>query len=170
MAVHSAKDLPDPIPTGLSIAALTPGLDPRDSLVMSAHPMPTKEPLIATSSKRREENVRLMYPSALFVDLRGTIHERLNVLTRGEADGVVIAEAALIRLELTHLPRVFLLGETSLGQGKLAILIREGDEVLRKLLRPLHDPLSGIALSAEKNTNFQDKSNCFGWLEKNCIS
>jgi hydroxymethylbilane synthase len=139
MAVHSAKDLPDPIPVGLAVAAVTKGIDPRDSLVFSKC-MPSF-PRIATSSVRREESVLSLYPHALFIDLRGMIHERLQILVQGGADGVVIAEAALIRLELTHLPRVFLPGSTPAGQGRLAILIREDDEEMRQLMEPFHDPL-----------------------------
>ena len=140
ITVHSAKDLPCPIPPGLSVAAVTKGVDPRDSLVLSERPL-SSCPRIATSSVRREESVRLLYPHAVFIDLRGTILERLQVLAEGKADGVVVAEAALIRLNLTHLPRVFLPGSTAPGQGRLAILIQEGDEEMRKLLEPLHDPL-----------------------------
>ncbi|MBS0624990.1 MAG: hydroxymethylbilane synthase [Verrucomicrobia bacterium] len=129
LAVHSAKDLPDPIPEGLSIAAITPGLDARDSLVFRP-PMPAR-PRIATSSVRREETVRALFPDAIFSDLRGTISERLSLLEQGEVDGLVIAEAALIRLNLTHLHRIHLPGETHPLQGKLALLIHADDDEMR---------------------------------------
>lgn len=131
LAIHSAKDLPDPMPQGLVLAALTKGLDPRDSLVFFS-PLPSS-PRIATSSQRREEAVRCIYPDATFVDVRGTIHERLDWIKEGRADGVVIAEAALIRLQLTDLPRIFLPGESAPGQGKLAIVVREEDSEMRLL-------------------------------------
>lgn len=133
LAIHSAKDLPDPLPKGLFLAALTKGQDPRDSLVFF-EPLPPR-PKIATSSERREEMVRCLYPKATFMDIRGTIEERVKVVKEGRADGVVIAEAALIRLGLTHLSRVFLPGETAPGQGKLALVIREDDDEMRLLLR-----------------------------------
>lgn len=117
-AIHSAKDLPDPMPDGLEIALLTKGLDPRDSLVIKQEPVC----FVATSSQRREEAVRQLYPNCQFVDLRGTIHERLAM----PVDGVVVAEAALIRLGLTHLKRIFLPGSTAPMQGKLAVVCRSG--------------------------------------------
>ncbi len=119
IAIHSAKALPDPLPAGLRIAALSQGVDPRDCLVY-------REPVrvVATSSERREEAVRRLFPECRFVDLRGWIHERLMKWERGEVDGVVLAEAALIRLGLTHLPRLFLPGDTAPLQGKLAIVCR----------------------------------------------
>lgn len=117
LAIHSAKDLPDPLPKGLKIAALSVGVDPRDSLVIKKEPVQ----VVATSSIRREEAVREIYPNARFVDVRGTIQERL----KKDVDAVVVAEAALIRLKLTHLKRVFLPSETAPLQGKIAIVCRE---------------------------------------------
>ncbi|MBX7066221.1 MAG: hydroxymethylbilane synthase [Parachlamydiales bacterium] len=116
-AVHSAKDLPEPLPKGLKIAAISKGVDPRDSLVIKREPVE----LVATSSERREDAVRQLYPNCRFIDLRGTIQERLAK----DVDGVVVAEAALIRLGLTHLNRIFLPGETVPMQGKLAIVVRD---------------------------------------------
>ena len=144
-AIHSAKDLPEPLPPGLQIAALTRGVDPRDALVLRAGE--SLESLlngavIATSSERREEAVSALRQGLRFSDLRGTIAERLAKLEKGEADGVVVAEAALIRLKLTHLNRVYLPGPTVSLQGKLAIVIRSGDARLAELFRPIDDPLS----------------------------
>lgn len=121
-AIHSAKDLPDPLPKGLKVAAFSKGVDPRDSLVIKREPIR----LVATSSVRREEAVRALFPECEFVDMRGTIHERLEK----DVDGVVIAEAALIRLNLTHLPRIFLPGPTAPMQGKLAIVCRTETDLL----------------------------------------
>lgn len=118
-AVHSAKDLPDPLPKGLKVAYLSRGLDPRDALVIKREPVH----LVATSSVRREEAVRILFPNCRFTDLRGTIHERLEA----DVDGVVLAEAALIRLQLTHLRRLYLPGPTAPLQGKLAIVCRTGN-------------------------------------------
>jgi len=140
LAVHSAKDLPNPLPKGLRVAALTQGKDPRDSLVF-LRPL-RAAPRVATSSLRREESVRLLYPAATFLDVRGSIHDRLKWLETHRADGVVIAEAALIRLELTALSRVFLPGETAEGQGKLALVVREEDHELLNLLERIYDPIS----------------------------
>lgn len=136
LAIHSAKDLPEPLPRGLQILFLTQGLDPSDSLVMQ--PGMTLENLppgakIAASSFRREERIRQLRSDLRFVDIRGTIGERLEKLERGEVDGVVIAEAALIRLKLTSLNRLRLEGETVPLQGRLALVAREGDVELLQL-------------------------------------
>lgn len=137
ISIHSAKDLPDPIPKGLSLIALTKGVDPRDSLVFRPHENLAMIRTIATSSERREEVVRSLRSGLRFVDLRGTIGERLALLEKRVVDGVVVAEAALIRLGLTHLNRLILPGETAPMQGRLAILSQEGDEEMSRIFKPL---------------------------------
>lgn len=131
IAIHSAKDLPDPISDDLAIVALTKGVDPSDSLVLrdqdSLDSLP-KGSIIATSSERRERSVLSLRQDFTFKDIRGTIDQRLEKLKSREADGVVIAEAALIRLGLTHLNRVRLLGETTQHQGQLAVMARKSDK------------------------------------------
>ena len=116
-AIHSAKDLPDPLPKGLRIAYLSKGVDERDSLVIKKEPIE----VVGTSSQRREEAVKELFSGVKFVDLRGTIEQRLQE----DVDALVVAEAALIRLKLTHLKRVFLPGSTVPLQGKIAIVCRE---------------------------------------------
>lgn len=142
VGLHSAKDLPEPLPKGLKIVAITKGLDSSDSLVLA----PGVETLqtgsiVATSSERREEAVSQLYPDKeiQFVDIRGTIGERLAKLKSGTIDGVVIAEAALIRLGLTSLNRVRLPGTTTPFQGQLAVIAREDDLEMARLFAPLHN-------------------------------
>jgi hydroxymethylbilane synthase len=136
IGIHSAKDLPDPLPNGLSLICLTKGVDPADVLVLREGETLLTLPLgakIATSSKRREDEVFKMRPDLIFCDLRGPIQERLTVLNDGRADGVVVAEAALIRLGLTHLNRIRLPGTTVPGQGQLAILAKSDDTEMAHL-------------------------------------
>lgn len=143
IAIHSAKDLPDPLPEGLSMVALTSGVDPSDSLVLREGTTLESLPAgatIATSSVRREEMVRQMRGDLRFIDLRGTIQERISLIEKGMADGVVIAEAAIIRLGLTYLNRLSLPGETVPLQGKLAVLARSDDEAMRALFSCIDGP------------------------------
>lgn len=136
VGIHSAKDLPEPLPEGLRVVALTEGLDPSDVLVIrhgeTLDSLPPKA-IIATSSERREAAVRMLRPDFTFVDLRGTIEQRLEKLEKGEADGVVVAMAALIRLGLTHLNLIKIPGETVHHQGRLAIVARKGDQDMSQL-------------------------------------
>lgn len=136
IAIHAAKDLPEPLPKGLEVIAITRGVDSSDVLVLregeSLAALPSGA-LIATSSVRREKAVRQLRNDVIFVDVRGTIEERLQRLLDGRADGVVVAEAALIRLGLTHLNRMWLPGETVPLQGKLAVVSRCEDTEMAEM-------------------------------------
>lgn len=136
ISVHAAKDLPDPLPNGLVLAALTHGQDPSDSLVFrdgeSLDTLPVRGK-VGSSSQRRDEAVKQLRSDLLCIDIRGTIERRLEKLFRGEIDALILAEAALIRLEIMHLNRITLPGETAPLQGKLAVIARKGDEEMMRL-------------------------------------
>lgn len=136
IGIHSAKDLPDPMPSELAVVAVTKGLDSSDSLVFRQGESLDKLPvgaIVATSSERREAVVRELRKDLCFVDLRGTIHQRLAKLDSREVDGVVVAEAALIRLNLTNLSRLRLPGQTVPYQGQLAIVARIEDREMHQI-------------------------------------
>lgn len=144
IGIHSAKDLPDPLRKGLQVIAITKGVDSSDVVVMrEGESISSLLPnaIIATSSERREEAVRQLRTDLKFVDVRGTIQERLDKLNNGEADGVVIAEAALIRLGLTHLNRQKLPGDTVPYQGQLAIVGKDDDDEMKRIFSILHKEL-----------------------------
>lgn len=140
LGIHSAKDLPEPLPSGVKLICLTKGLNPSDALVLRENEHLENLPIgsrIGTSSLRREIAVLLLRPDFIISDIRGTIGERLQKLTNGTLDGVVVAEAALIRLGLTHLNRIFLPDCHTPLQGQLAVLARENDLEMARLFAPL---------------------------------
>lgn len=143
IALHSAKDLPSPLPEGLTCVALTQGLTPKDSLVMApGYTLETlpPNPKIGSSSKRREAAIRSLRPDALVVDIRGTIDERLQLLEKRVVDAVVIAEAALIRLNLVQINRLILNHETEKLQGRLAIIARADDVEMKTVFSSISFP------------------------------
>lgn len=143
IAIHSAKDLPKIIPEGLCLIALTKGLDPSDSLVLkkgiSLDSLKNKA-VIGTSSVKREQALKNLRSDFIFKDIRGQIMARLELLENSTVDGVVIAEAAIIRLKLEHLNRVRLNYETTPLQGRLAIIAREDDVKMKELFSCIDSP------------------------------
>lgn len=136
VGIHSAKDLPHTLAKGLNLFCLTKGVDPSDSLVLRAGETLQSLPSgarIATSSIRREDIVRQLKSDLNFCDIRGTIEQRLAKLETGEVDGVVVAEAALIRLGLRHLARIRLPGPTAEGQGQLAVVGHQANHAMKHL-------------------------------------
>lgn len=130
-AVHSAKDLPDPLPAGLDFFWLPDSADPRDVLVGSRTPR-----TVGISSERRAEYVKKRFPDAEIKPLRGTIEERLAQLDDGKFDALIMAAAALQRLGLEERIAEWI-SPADLpvpdGQGALALTFRAGDERFLRL-------------------------------------
>ena len=136
ISIHSAKDLAEQLHPELTIIALTQGVDSRDALVLPEGETLDSLPVgavIACSSERREEVVRSLRADLQFMDIRGSVDFRLAQLENGRIDGLVVAEAALLRLELPHLNRIMLPGKTTPLQGQLAIIARKDDEEMARL-------------------------------------
>ncbi len=140
IAIHAAKDLPDPLPEGLKVIALTRNLCPQDSLVLpSGMQLENLKSgaLIGTSSQRRLKAIHALRSDLQCIEVRGPVDKRLKILEEKLIDGLVVAEAALIRLGLNRLNRIPLLSEIAPLQGRLAIVSKENDLEIAKLFAPL---------------------------------
>ena len=141
IAIHSAKDLPNPSPGGLPIVAVTKGSESRDRLAFrqedSLASLP-KEAKIGASSDRREAIVKSLRKDLQCIELRGTIGDRIRAVEMGHVDGAIIAEAALIRLGMTQINRMILDGQTAPLQGRLAVLACSNDDEMGRLFRAIH--------------------------------
>ncbi|MCW5836243.1 MAG: hydroxymethylbilane synthase, partial [Labilithrix sp.] len=145
IAVHSIKDVPATLPDGLAIACIPLREDPRDVLVAPRHGTLAALPAgarIGTSSLRRAANVLAARPDLVIVPLRGNVDTRLRKVDAGEADGIILARAGLVRLGLGDRATEVLSPEVSLpavGQGALGIEARVDDAATRALLASLAD-------------------------------
>lgn len=140
IAVHSAKDLPEPLPHGLKIVAITEGVSCHDALVFptgETYATLPENAVIGVSSPRRVEMIHQIAPDAICKEIRGTIERRIEQLENGNFDAVVIAEAALIRLGIRHLYRLRLPGKAAPLQGQLAILAQDGDREMAQIFHAI---------------------------------
>ncbi|HWC58514.1 MAG TPA: hydroxymethylbilane synthase, partial [Verrucomicrobiae bacterium] len=116
IAVHSLKDLPTELPTGLILAATPKREDVRDVLIYrdaaqaalrGLKPNATlkdfpKGATIATSSTRRKAQLLVARPDLNIVEIRGNVSTRMQkVAERAELDGTVLALAGIRRLNFT---------------------------------------------------------------------
>jgi len=128
IAIHSAKDLPYPIPEGLEVIALFEAFDQTDSLV-SRDDLTLKTlasgARIGTSSPTRKKELLAIRPDVEVVSIRGTIEERIAQVDSGFVDALIVATCALIRLGLEQRIAEVLSFETHPLQGNLAIVARE---------------------------------------------
>ena len=156
LAVHSLKDLPTELPEGLCIATIPKREDPRDVLVtdtgMPLDDLP-KGAQIGTTSPRRKAQLLHIRPDLRVVDVRGNIDTRLRKLHETDLDGIILAAAGIKRLLKPEIITQYFNTEQmipAVGQGALAIEVREGDDRVEQLLLPLNDSSAMAEITAER--------------------
>jgi hydroxymethylbilane synthase len=156
LAVHSAKDVPTLLAPGIRLAAFPPREDVRDVLVSAKANSLASLPagaVVGTSAVRRQALVKRSRPDLLVKLLRGNVGTRLQKVKTQEFDAVILALAGLKRLGLEshgHAPLDPAIFPPSVGQGAIAIAIREGDERMERLVAAIDHAPTSIALSAER--------------------
>lgn len=150
MAVHSAKDMPTEVPDGLHISAALLRDDRSDVLVYFGGTKISDIKIIGTGSARREAQAKKLFPNAVFMPIRGNIHTRLEKVKNGEYDAVIMAKAAINRLDITD-AHIETLGDDFIcaaGQGILAI--ETAGEKMQKYTDAINDTAAMTELTAER--------------------
>lgn len=156
VAVHSLKDLPTMPVEGLTLAAVPMRGPTGDVLVSHKHPgfdgLPAGA-VVATSSLRRRSQALHRRPDLRLVEIRGNIDTRLRKLKEQDLDGIILAEAGLMRLGLGEVITEVLNSAWMLpavGQGALGLECRADDATTLTLLAALNDPPTRQAVLAER--------------------
>ena len=155
LAVHSLKDLPSAAVPELTLAAVPPREDPRDVLVSAGRRL-AELPAgarIGTGSPRRTAQLRAYRRDLEIVPIRGNVDTRLGKVATGEFDAVVLAYAGLARLGRLDAVTELLPPELMLPaprQGALAVECRGDDTAILAALRPLDEPATRAAVTAER--------------------
>ncbi len=156
VGVHSLKDLPSDLPSGLALGAFPVREDPRDVLLARAgggwEALPPGA-VVGTSSPRRRAMVLARRPDLRAEPIRGNVETRLEKLRGGACDALVMAAAGLKRLGLSPPHRTPLDPAEfvpAVGQGVLAVEARQADRELLELLRAVDDTRTRLAAVAER--------------------
>jgi hydroxymethylbilane synthase len=151
LAVHSAKDVPGELPTGLSIVAVPARADPGDALCGAESLDALGEgAMVGTASLRRRAQLLALRPDLEVRDLRGNVDTRLRRLEEGEFDAIVLARAGLDRLGRSGEGEPLAELVPAPGQGCLVLEARTDDGRVAKAVAPLTDRDALIALTAER--------------------
>ena len=155
LAVHSLKDVPTELPSGLTLAAITERAEPFDAFISNKFNSIAELPrgaIVGTSSLRRRAQLLSIRSDLQIRDLRGNVDTRLRRLDEGKFDAIVLAAIGLKRLgHGDRIKKILPISEMipAVGQGALAIEIAEGGRV-ENFVRVLDDPISRAAVSAER--------------------
>ena len=166
LIVHCLKDMPTQLPPKCTIGCIMEREDPRDCVIMKKGleyktllELPEGS-VVGTSSVRRSAQVKRKYPHLKFKDVRGNVGTRLNKLDAedGEYTCLILAAAGIIRMNWKDRITQYLDSKTegggllhAVGQGALAIEIREGDEKTLNVLTELINKDSTFAGTAERS-------------------
>jgi hydroxymethylbilane synthase len=156
IAVHSSKDVPAELASGLAIGCIPEREDPRDVLVSrNGAPLAELPPgsRVGTTSLRRSLELKRSRPDLEIVPIRGNVDTRLRKCDEGAVDAIVLARAGLVRLGLAARATEVLdpaLCLPAAGQGALAIEQRVGDERVAELLARVAHAETTLCVLAER--------------------
>jgi hydroxymethylbilane synthase len=153
LAVHSLKDMPTELPSGLKLAAIPAREDARDALVgrglSELHPGSR----VGTSSLRRTAQLLALMPELTVESLRGNLDTRLRKVAEGQYDAIVLAAAGLKRLGWEERIAEILPPEVlcpAVGQGALAVETRDDGGAASAACAGLDDARTRAAVEAER--------------------
>ena len=183
VAVHSMKDVPTQLPSGVMEAAVLQRGPVADLLVFKSNAdfldNENYVATIATSSLRRKAQWLNRYPHHRIENLRGNVNTRLNKLLVEDWDAAIFAQAGLERIGLR--PANSMTIDWMLpapAQGAIMVVCRKDDsetfdacsrlnnkstalcthierDFLRTLLGGCSTPISALALEKDNNIHFK---------------
>ena len=155
-AVHSCKDLPTTVPDGCAPPVILARHDPRDALIGAASIAGLPQgAVVGSSSLRRRHQLAAIRPDLHFVNIRGNIQTRMGKVTSGEVDATLLACAGLARMGLMRTYAARGLDPwhelvPAPAQGAIAIDHRAQDHRIARLLAPLNDADTAVAVAIER--------------------
>lgn len=161
-AVHSMKDIPIVLAKGLVIAAVLERASHEDLLITKGkNPEVEKSFVLATSSIRRKAQWLERYPTHQTENVRGNVETRIKKLMESDWDGLLMAKAAVDRLELklehTHVLTWML---PAPAQGAIAVVCRKDDEETLQQVKALNHTPTFVAVTAERQFLHDLKGGC----------
>jgi hydroxymethylbilane synthase len=153
VAVHSMKDVPTELPSGLTLTAIPEREDPRDALIGLALSNLKAGTRVGTSSLRRSAQLQAHIPGLSIQMLRGNVDTRLRKLDEGQYDAIVLAAAGLRRLGWQQRIRELVPAEIvcpAVGQGALAIETRDDGGAAQTIVARLDHAPTRLTVTAER--------------------
>lgn len=146
LSVHSLKDMPVEDEDGLVLGAIPERESTNDVLVLNNK----ESKSIGCGSLRRRAQVARLDLGYVFENVRGNIHTRLKKMVDNEWAGLVVAEAALKRLNLDQQFNYKILDILpSAGQGALGLRVRKDDNQIIEVVEKINSERTMQAAFAE---------------------
>jgi hydroxymethylbilane synthase len=156
LAVHSLKDLQTVQPKNLLIGAVSKREMPNDVLIAKKYRSIDELPAgakVATGSLRRRSQLLHYRPDLQIFEIRGNVPTRIAKFEDSDLDAMILAFAGVHRLNLdARIAQIipFEIMLPAVGQGAMAIEIRETDADLKNFLKVLNDEETEVCVNAER--------------------
>ncbi|MEX2535684.1 MAG: hypothetical protein WD273_08800 [Trueperaceae bacterium] len=157
IALVGLERLPNTLPEGLRLAAVTKRLEPRSALVAKGRRSLsglTGDAVVGVPAERdRAFLVSAGHQFGIEL-LSGTIDRDLGLLAAGELDALLVPSSTLIALDRRDRMTVLLDPETfvpAVGQGSLGLLVREDDDMSFEIAYTLQHRPSFDRVAAERS-------------------
>lgn len=156
LAVHSLKDLQTLQPKGLTIGAVSKRETPNDVLISKKYKtiddLP-KNAKVATGSLRRKSQLLHYRPDLQIFEIRGNLNTRFQKFDESDLDAMILAFAGVHRLKMDErisqiIPFEIML--PAVGQGAMAVEIRDDDADSIEILKTLNDVETRFCVTAER--------------------
>jgi hydroxymethylbilane synthase len=158
IAVHSMKDVPTKLATGIRQAAVLKRASYKDILVLkmtgdqSRFTIPDSSFTIATSSIRRKAQWLHRYPNHQIENLRGNVNTRLRKVEENNWNGAIFAAAGLERIHLSPENSIDLDWMVPApAQGAITVSCRENDEASFEAAHLLNDDVAQKCTKIERD-------------------
>ncbi len=155
-AVHSMKDYPTKLPSELVVAAVPERHSPYDAFIsrdgLSLNDLP-RISKVGTSSLRREAFIKYFRRDLDVIPIRGSVETRIQKMLRGDVDALILAEAGLERISGNiRYERLSIEDFTPpAGQGALAVVARNDNQELLKILKSVNHYKSWVETMIERS-------------------
>jgi len=156
IAVHSLKDMESEQNESLMIGAYVKRNDPRDVLICNKiknFNELSKGAKIASSSRRRELQLKKINKNVSILNIRGNIDTRIQKLEDQKLDAIVLAAAGVKSLNLEN--KIGLVFDTNeilpaVGQGIIAVQCRKDDGPIKDAIKKINDKETSLCAIAER--------------------
>ena len=156
IAVHSLKDMESEQNENLMIGAYVKRNDPRDVLICNKiknFNELSKGAKIASSSRRRELQLKKINKNVSVLNIRGNIDTRIQKLEDKKLDAIVLAAAGVKSLNLEN--KIGLVFDTNeilpaVGQGIIVVQCRQNDGPIKDTIKKINDTETSLCAIAER--------------------
>ena len=157
IGIHSLKDLPTKLKSGLEILSVLKRGDHRDALYSEkacSLDQLKSDSVIGTSSIRRRNQILNLRPDIVIKDIRGNVDTRIKKLKEGKYDAIILSYAGIKYLQLENeISESFTTKEIipSAGQGIIALQCREDNQEIISILKKINHDETYKRAHAERN-------------------